>query len=136
MGESILNKWLELLDGIEIQLKHLLRVVHEVVNSKYNPDDCYISETVWSKLNDCHSYLNSELTIMKNTIKKIPCTIIISEFNGGLLGFDKDLFYDEIKDYAYSVREDTARAIIIFDKETLTPYYRLYQENGRWFDEL
>lgn len=136
MGESILNKWLELLVGIEIQLKHLLMVVHEVVNSKYNPDDCYISETVWSKLNDCHSYLNRELTIMKNTIGKISCTIITLGFNGLTYGFDKDLLYDEIKDYAHSVREDTIRAIIILDKETLMPYYRLYQENGRWFDEL
>lgn len=131
-----MNKWLELLDGIEIQLKHLLRVAKEVVNSEFNPDDCYIAETVWNKLYDCHTYLKREIEIMKNKAEKVTCLILIINEEGDMLTHIKNLYYDAIEDYAYLIKDDCYLSILILDKETLMPYYRLYQENGKWFDEL
>lgn len=131
-----MGEWLDLLLETNVDLQRLLNKLREITKSKYNPDDCFISETLWSKLYDCHTYLKREIEIMKNNVEKVTCLILITNEDGDMLTHIKTLYYDAIEDYAHLVEDESYRAILIIDKETLMPYYRLYQENGRWFDEL
>ena len=131
-----MDVWLDALKEKDQQLQRLLNELREVIKSEHNPDDCYIAETVWDMLYNCHGYLIKEIKDMENKVEKVTCLILITNENGDMLTHIKTLYYDAIEDYAYLVKDDCYRAILILDKETLMPYFRLYQENGRWFDEL
>lgn len=131
-----MDVWLDALKEKDQQLQRLLNELREVIKSEHNPDDCYIAETVWDMLYNCHGYLIKEIKDMENKVEKVTCLILITNENGDMLTHIKTLYYDAIEDYAYLVKDDCYRVILILDKETLMPYFRLYQENGRWFDEL